>query len=197
MDGTRTGGVQALGIIFGAGKRALSLVLVLMVCMGYGLVRPSLGHDIYRILALALVYFVTSALWSALSSMSNKDKDVGGASEGGEAFLIFINSVVDVAFYLWISQASRQAGKERVIKHLRARRQSAKLVLYLRFRLVLLASVVFGVSWAAYGVVQTSGDRMIQDWQKDWTVNAIWEVLYLVVLLAVCFLLRPSMNAQR
>lgn len=34
-------------------------------------------------------------------------------------------------------------------------------------------------------------------WESYWTVDAIWEVLYLVVLVSVCFLLRPSMNSQR
>lgn len=34
-------------------------------------------------------------------------------------------------------------------------------------------------------------------WESYWTVDAIWEVLYLAVLLSVCFLLRPSMNTQR
>lgn len=37
----------------------------------------------------------------------------------------------------------------------------------------------------------------IRHWQSNWTVNAIWEMLYLAILVAVCVLLRPSMNTQR
>ena len=34
-------------------------------------------------------------------------------------------------------------------------------------------------------------------WESNWTIDAIWEVVYLKVLVAVCILLRPSMNTQR
>lgn len=49
-------------VIFGAAKRSLSLSMILMVCMGYGVVRPSLGQDIHKIMGMALVYFVSSAV---------------------------------------------------------------------------------------------------------------------------------------
>lgn len=62
MSGTRSQGAQSFAILFGAAKRALSLALVLMVSMGYGIVRPSLGRDLHRIMGLTLVYFITSAV---------------------------------------------------------------------------------------------------------------------------------------
>ncbi|CAM9495184.1 unnamed protein product, partial [Phaeothamnion confervicola] len=43
-DGTRHTGVLVFAILMGAAKRALSRVLVLMISMGYGLVKPSLGR---------------------------------------------------------------------------------------------------------------------------------------------------------
>lgn len=62
LEGARSPGAQSFAILFGAAKRALSLSLVLMVCMGYGVVRPSLGRDVHRIMGLALIYFITSAV---------------------------------------------------------------------------------------------------------------------------------------
>lgn len=62
LEGTRGPGAQLFAIMFGAAKRSLSLSLVLMVCMGYGVVRPSLGQDVYKILGMALVYFFSSAV---------------------------------------------------------------------------------------------------------------------------------------
>ena len=62
IEGTRSTGAQSFAILFGAAKRALSLSLVLMVCMGYGVVRPSLGRDVHKIMGLALVYFISSAV---------------------------------------------------------------------------------------------------------------------------------------
>lgn len=34
-------------------------------------------------------------------------------------------------------------------------------------------------------------------WKSYWTLDAIWELLYLGVLVAICFLLRPNNNNQR
>lgn len=62
LEGTRAAGAQSFAIIFGAAKRSLSLSLVLMVSMGYGVVRPSLGRDVHKIMGMALIYFISSAV---------------------------------------------------------------------------------------------------------------------------------------
>ena len=71
LEGARAPGAQVFAVIFGAAKRSLSLSMILMVCMGYGVVRPSLGQDIHKIMGMALVYFVSSAVrapgWKQLS----------------------------------------------------------------------------------------------------------------------------------
>lgn len=43
-----------------------------------------------------------------------------------------------------------------MIQHLRLRRQTVKLTLYCRFRAVFASSVLLGVAWAIYGIVQSS-----------------------------------------
>lgn len=194
IEGARSTGAESFAILFGAAKRALSLSLVLMVCMGYGVVRPSLGRDVHKIMGLALVYFISSALWVALSSGSTTgDREFATrAGVNAAAILVFVNSTIMVAFYMWILQSIFG-----VIQHLRARRQTAKLNLYVQFRAVLGASVLFAIAWATYGIVRSAEEETNRRWESYWTVNAIWEVLYLAVLLATCFLLRPSMNNQR
>ncbi|CAM9521156.1 unnamed protein product, partial [Laminaria digitata] len=106
IEGTRSTGAQSFAILFGAAKRALSLSLVLMVCMGYGVVRPSLGRDVHKIMGLALVYFISSALWVALSNGSaTGDKEFATrAGVNAAAILVFVNSTIMVAFYMWILQ---------------------------------------------------------------------------------------------
>lgn len=54
--------------------------------------------------------------------------------------------------------------------------------------------IVWRVHVAAVAVILVFQERR---WESYWTVNAIWEVLYLGVLVAICFLLRPSINNQR
>lgn len=43
-----------------------------------------------------------------------------------------------------------------VIQYLQVKAQTAKLALYVQFRRVLMASVVFSSCWAIYGVVRSS-----------------------------------------
>ncbi|CBJ28894.1 Similar to G-protein coupled receptors [Ectocarpus siliculosus] len=194
LEGTRGVGARCFAIIFGAAKRSLSLSLVLMVCMGYGVVRPSLGRDVHKIMAMALIYFLSSALWVAFrASVDVGDKDFATrAGVNAAAMLVFVNATIMVIFFMWTIQAI--VG---VIQHLQVRGQTAKLALYVYFRRVLVGSAIFGVVWAVYGVVRSSEVEEERHWESYWTVDAIWEVLYLAVLVAVCFLLRPSMNSQR
>ncbi|CAM9130644.1 unnamed protein product, partial [Hapterophycus canaliculatus] len=194
LEGARAPGAQSFAIIFGAAKRSLSLSLVLMVCMGYGVVRPSLGRDVHKIMGMALIYFISSALWVALSTGAESgDKEFATrAGINAAAILVFVNAAIMIVFYMLIIQSI--VG---VIQYLQVKAQTAKLALYVQFRRVLLGSVVFAAGWAVYGVVRSSEAETERHWESYWTIGAIWEVLYLAVLLAVCFLLRPSMNTQR
>eukprot|EP00903_Cladosiphon_okamuranus_P006662 g6504.t1 len=194
LEGTRAAGAQVFAVIFGAAKRSLSLSMILMVCMGYGVVRPSLGQDIHKIMGMALVYFVSSALWVGLTKGAEAgDREFATrASINAAAILVFVNATIMVVFFMWIMQSI--VG---VILHLRARSQTAKLALYVHFRRVLVGSFTFAVAWVIFSVVRSSEVEEERHWESNWTIDAIWEVLYLAVLVAVCVLLRPSMNTQR
>jgi len=60
-----------LGGFFGVAKRALSRILVQLVCLGYGVVRPSLGEEMGRVLYLGLAYFVLSSMYTVMSSATS------------------------------------------------------------------------------------------------------------------------------
>lgn len=83
------------------------------------------------------------------------------------------------------------------ISYLDARKQSVKLQLFRRFRTVLVLSVLFSLSWAIYTMVASVDGYFEDHWKSEWSVNAVWEVLYLAVLIAIAFLWMPSRNSQR
>ena len=58
-------GIEVIGILFGVFKRAISRVFILMVSMGYGTVKPSLGEDTKRILTLGCVYAIFSFIYDS------------------------------------------------------------------------------------------------------------------------------------
>lgn len=94
-----------LGGFFGVLKRALSRVLVQLVALGYGVVRPSLGEEMGRVLYLGSAYFVLSSLYVLLSGGSTS---AGGGRSADDpsldllSLVVFFLAVVDSTFYIWI-----------------------------------------------------------------------------------------------
>uniref|UniRef100_A0A7S2XZ88 GOST seven transmembrane domain-containing protein n=1 Tax=Fibrocapsa japonica TaxID=94617 RepID=A0A7S2XZ88_9STRA len=192
-EGHRNLGAMVFGMISGVCKRALSRMLVLIVSLGYGVVKPSLGNTFRMILMLGAAYLGLSLTYDLLSGLPSHDKDLAKpAFIDLLAILVLLQSFIDVVFYMWILQALT-----RTIFLLKTRKQWIKYMLFERFRLVLIISVLFSVAWSIFSIVMSTGSRLERDWQEAWTVPAIWEVLYLLILVAICVLWRPSINNQR
>ena len=86
------------------------------------------------------------------------------------------------------------SGLTRTLSQLSSRRQSAKLLLYRRFSHVLLVAVVVSGLWVGWQMLVIVSDSLDERWDKLWIFDAFWHVLYLAVLLAICFLWSPSKN---
>lgn len=192
-EGMRNTGLLASGLVFGVTKRALSRVLVLMVSLGYGVVKPSLGNAWARIALLGAAYFMLTMVYDMLTNLPASNKLVGEpAFLDSMTMLVLMSSLVDVIFYMWILQALVQT-----IQYLDMRKQTVKLQLFRRFRVVLVISVIFSVAWAIYTMVASVEGYFAKHWKSQWNVNAVWEVLYLLILAAIAFLWMPSSNSQR
>ncbi|CAM9185938.1 unnamed protein product, partial [Heterosigma akashiwo] len=192
-EGRRNLGAMVFGIIMGVSKRALSRILVLMAVLGYGVVKPSLGRTRRNVLALGGAYLVFSLAEDLLTHLPRADAELQAPSY--VEVLLFVTlaiALVDVLFYVWTFQALAQT-----ITYLSARKQTVKVTLYLRFRYVLVVTVLFAIAWAVYSVIMSGGNRLQEQWKDAWSVNAAWEVVYLFILLWLCILWRPSANNQR
>lgn len=184
------------GLLMGAVKRAVSRVLVLMVSMGYGIVKPSLGTMLYKILFLGAAYFVFSFTLDICDLVPAGDTGVGESSWVFSSFKFVVTllcAMVDVTFYMWIMQELTNT-----IEYLHQRRQAHKLRLFRRFRAVLILSVIFSFCWAIATLsLSPSQSKPWRHWRVRWALDAVWEVCYLIVLIAICALWRPSANMQR
>jgi hypothetical protein len=71
LTGTRPIGPVIAGVLLSSVKRTLSRLLVLIVCMGYGVMKPTLGSDQRnKVVVLGFVYFVFSSVYDVMSSYS-------------------------------------------------------------------------------------------------------------------------------
>lgn len=183
--GTRGVAPVVLGVLLSTVKKCVSRLLVLVVCLGYGVVRPTLGYVAYRVMALGLVYFLLSATLDVASNVSKLSQ----LSITARLLLIIPMALLDAFFYWWLF-----SGLARTLQQLSSRRQSAKLLLYRRFSHVLLAAVVASSLWVGWQMAVIVSGALDDRWAQLWVFDAFWHVLYFVVLLAICYLWSPSKN---
>ena len=91
-------------MVFGVTKRAASRVLVLMVSLGYGVVRPSLGDEMDKILYLGAAYFLLSLVYTISSLMPPASTRQASAEPQADmlALIVMMLAAIDTTFYIWI-----------------------------------------------------------------------------------------------
>jgi hypothetical protein len=182
--------------MLGVAKRSLSRVLVLMMAMGWGVVRDTLGDAMHRITSLGAFYFAASTARDILAIVAVVDMKTISYEEEAELFdivtiLTFVIAACDVTFYMWILDALNGT-----MDYLQNLNQHSKLLRYLRLRLVLLLSVLFAAAWAIFGLVDTYMDESILYQDAEWAISGAWELNYLMVLVSVAVLWRPNPHAK-
>ncbi|KAG8470707.1 hypothetical protein KFE25_009128 [Diacronema lutheri] len=183
--GTRGVGPIVVGVFASTVKKTVSRLLVLVVSLGYGVVRPTLGADGARVVALGVVYFTFSMVLDTVSNIS----PITDISVPLRLLFILPVALLDAAFYWWIF-----SGLSRTLSQLLSRKQSAKLTLYRRFSHVLIASIVLSAAWVTWQMVVIISDSLDDRWDTLWIFDAFWHVLYAAILMAIACMWSPSQN---
>ena len=102
--GSRPMGITLWAVTFSAVKKTVSRLLLLVVSMGYGVVRPTLGGITFKVLLLGLTYFVFSEALGLVENLGNID-DLNGKAR---VFLVLPVSLLDTCFIVWIFSALSQ-----------------------------------------------------------------------------------------
>lgn len=91
-------GITLWAVTFSAFKKTVSRLLLLVVSMGYGVVRPNLGAVSSKVLLLGLIYFVASEALELVEHLGN----INDFSGKVELFLVLPVALLDACFILWI-----------------------------------------------------------------------------------------------
>ncbi len=184
----------SIGLLFGVLKRAFSRVVVQLIALGYGIVKPSVGEDMQRVLYLGATYFLLSLAYSFGTSLPSNAKAVDNQNNDLLSLLLFFIAAIDTTFYIWTITSINNN-----MATLAAKKQASKYILYRNFRAVLFISLFFSTVWALYGsIVFFDTSRGANGtWQYRWSVDALWEVTYYAVFVAMVTLWAPSKNSQR
>ncbi|PHU24454.1 hypothetical protein BC332_09561 [Capsicum chinense] len=142
--GVRPTGTTVWAVTFGTVKRTVSRLVILIVSMGFGVVRPTLGGLTSKVLLLGGTFFLASEVLELV-------ENVGAVSDfSGKARLFFVLpvAILDAFFILWIFTAL-----SKTLNKLQARRLLAKLDIYRKFTNALAVTVILSVGWTCYEVL--------------------------------------------
>ncbi|KAF9365715.1 hypothetical protein BGX34_008737 [Mortierella sp. NVP85] len=178
--------------ILNSGRNSLSLFMLLIVSMGYGVVKPTLGSTMKKVVFLSLAHFLFGIIYSA--GIMSPVEDVSA--------MIVLMVVVPLAltmtsFYIWTLQSLTST-----IATLNMRRQTEKVKMYTRLRRLLIFSLTV---LCAFFVINTLNYMNIDDpdwpathWRIKWFLLDGWlNILYLIVFTVIVILWRPTANNKR
>jgi len=174
-----------------AGRNSLTFFILLIVCMGYGVVKQSLGSTMRKVQILTLFHFIFGVLY-AVGLMI-----VSEITELVVLFFVFPLSATMTIFYVWTLAALTNS-----IRKLEQRHQDAKLNMFLNLRKILIICIVFIFIFFVASSFNFMGSQDIQWIVDHWSTRWFWidgflNIIYLFGFSAIIFLWRPTSNNQR
>ncbi|KAK8956578.1 hypothetical protein KSP39_PZI001434 [Platanthera zijinensis] len=186
--GSRPMVITIWAVTFTSVKKTVSRLLLLVVSMGYGVVRPTLGGITSRVILLGVLYFLASEALELVEHLGNINDFSGKA----RLFLVLPVALLDACFIVWIFSSL-----SKTLEKLQVRRSVAKLELYRKFTNSLAVSVLLSVAWIGYELYFNATDPLSELWQRAWIIPAFWNVLSYILLGIICILWAPSQNPTR
>nr|CDP99954.1 Bm2893, isoform a [Brugia malayi] len=168
-------------------KRTMARVLIIIVSLGYGVVKPRLGNIISQVIGVGFIYFV----FSAMEAMARVSKNqVEGLKQKQLAALPLI--LVEVIIFWWIFTSLIST-----MRVLKMRRNMVKLSVYRHFTNALCFSAFISIIFMCWTIYIHNMQRCLVDWKEYWIDTAFWHIQFCCILVVIMILWRPSRNNQR
>jgi len=195
LNGIREQNVVYAWISFGGLEGSISRCLLVMVSLGWGVVRDTIGEQMKQIVFAGLIYAGLS--FGVEAAAIYLEKDVQEISEDTEIspiklVLSFAVAIMELVFYIWILDSLNGT-----MQYLENMNQSMKLKRYLRLRFILLISILFAMIVIVYTLVNSRFEGSVLGDGQEWATAAAWDANYMFILIAVAILWRPNPNAKQ
>lgn len=173
--------------IVSCAKRTLARMLVIIVSLGFGIVKPRLGPMLHRVVCVGLLYFAL-AVSEAYMRVVRPKKDPANQFLLATVPLAVLDSGISWWIFISLAQTTRT---------LRLRRNLVKLALYRHFTNILIFAVVASVLFMLYSIKAHHLTNCFKDWKELWVDDAYWRLLFSIILVVIMILWRPTNNNQR
>jgi hypothetical protein len=178
--------------ILSAFRNSFSFFLLLIVCMGYGVVKLSLGKTMIYVRWLAITHFVFGVIYS-IASLSVTPENAGPLV----LLVVLPLAATLTAFYVWTLNSLNFT-----LKDLLQRKQTVKAAMYKKLWWCILASIIvifaffFVNSWTFAG--QAEEDYVPNHWSTRWFILDGWlNMTYFADVAFVAYIWRPTANNRR
>lgn len=176
--------------LLNAFRNSFSFFMILIVSMGYSVVRPSLGPAMIRARMLAIAHFVFGVIYSITSMAISAET----ASPWVLLVILPLSGTMTV-LYLWTLNSFQAT-----IKELEQRMQTQKALMYKRLFRVVIWSILVMVLFIMLNTVtlaNRSPDFLPNHWKDRFVLDGWLNTLYLTVFGTIVFLWRPTADNRR
>jgi hypothetical protein len=178
--------------VLNAGRNSFSFFLLLIVCMGYGVVKHTLGRTMVYVRILAGAHFVFGVIYT-IASMNIHPEDAGALV----LLVILPLSSTLTAFYIWTLNSLSMTMKDLI-----ERKQHVKAGMYRKLWYCILTTiiVIFGFFFFnSFMFVNVGNDDFAPShWQTRWFILDGWlNLVYLTDVAFIAYLWRPTPNNRR
>ncbi|KAL2134274.1 hypothetical protein VTI74DRAFT_641 [Chaetomium olivicolor] len=178
--------------ILNAARNSFSFFLLLIVCMGYGVVKPTLGRTMIYVRWLAIAHFVFGIVYAITSLVVNPD------SAGPFVLLIVLPLAATLtAFYVWTLNSLNLT-----LKDLRERKQHVKETMYRKLWWCILVSILVIFAFFFFNSFSFASardpDYVPFHWKTRWFVLDGWlNLVYFADVAFIAYVWRPTANNRR
>ncbi|WFD29461.1 hypothetical protein MSPP1_000470 [Malassezia sp. CBS 17886] len=178
--------------VLDAARNSLSLFLLLIVAMGYGVVRPTIGSEMTKVRVLTGLHFLFGVLYSVGIVLIFMDD-----ASAWMLLFIFPLAFTLTMFLMWILYALKGS-----IMHLTERRQTYKCAMFTKLYRILQGAVaaLFIYFFLTTFVIFTNGaDGLVTNlWQYRWLLlDGSLGFLYFAVFASIAWVWRPTGQNMR
>ena len=172
--------------IVSAVKRMLARILVVVICLGFGTVRPRLGTANIRVLvAASIIYFSVASVTSVINAINDYEYQ-------NIWYLRILLIILDIAWFYWIFYALVNTRRA-----LKLRRNKVKLALYNSLGIVLIFAATASFALILVYVYIFLINDCNSNWNERKADLIFWPSLFLILQAAIMVIWRPSNNDKR
>ncbi|KAK4106740.1 hypothetical protein N658DRAFT_491366 [Parathielavia hyrcaniae] len=178
--------------VLNAARNSFSFFLLLIVCMGYGVVKPTLGRTMIYVRWLAIAHFVFGIVYAVTSLVVNPDT-------AGPFVLLIVLPLAGTltAFYVWTLNSLNFT-----LKDLRERKQHAKESMYRKLWWCILLSIIVIFVFFFFNSFSFASardpDYVPFHWKTRWFVLDGWlNLVYFADVAFIAYVWRPTANNRR